>query len=379
MADKKVVIEYTERWTNGGIEKYILEILGAINKKKFEVRIVVAQKETMFFDSILKEQECKVECILPLVCEHPIKRSIQTYFRFRSFLEQNPCDILHLHICQGIAMSYARIAKKIGIKKVIVHSHNTQVGEGNRVIKLLGHHVGKMIYRKYADEKIACSDLASKWLFSKKDIKSSKVKIFKCLVDIDKYAYDEQKRKEMRLKYQVDNSCVYLSIGRMNYQKNQLFLLDIFREILKFNLNSILILIGTGELKKEIYSYSVQQNLDNNIIFVEKTSEVEKYLFMADYFILPSLFEGNPIVGIEAQASGLPCFFSDSISKQAKVLDSCEFISLKESASAWAKKIYFSEKTYTDRGGAHRIMKEFGYERDKQISEIECLYENCLN
>lgn len=376
MSEKKVVVEYAEKWTSGGIESYVLNLVKRLDREKFIVRIVVAQKETDIYDEELAKYGTKVECILPDVYENPIARMIENRKLFVKYFSEHQCDVLHLHICQGVAMGYAKMAKKIGIPRVIAHCHNTEFGDGARTIKTLGHFCGKLVYEKYPDVLVACSDLAAKWLYTKNTVKNGKVVISKYIVEVEKFLFDEKKRKEYREKYGIsEHTRVYLNVGRLHYQKNQIFLLDIFSEIFKVDDECILFIIGTGELKDKIYEYAAQLKILDRIIFIDKTREIPSYMSMADMFILPSLFEGNPVVGTEAQANGMVCFFSDAITRQAKVLDTVRFISLKGGKKEWAKYLLSSDpNSIEDRFSSNQLMIKSGYNVSSQIETIEKMY-----
>ena len=372
---KITIIEYTEKWAIGGIESYVFNIVKLIDKEKFNTRIVVAQKENDLYDDELNQYGVHIESILDKTEDNPIKRIVKNLFYFGDYLQKNSCDILHLHISQGVVMAYAKIAKKIGVKKVISHCHSTDVGDKYRFIKLIGHEIGKKMFHKYIDERIACSELAAHWLYTKKDISNNKVKIYKCIIDVEHFKYSEEDCIYMRKKYRLENKKICLNVGRLCYQKNQLFLLDIFYELLKLDNDYRLIIIGIGELENQIYRKICELKIEDKVIVIEGTSEIAKYMSMADLFILPSLFEGNPITGIEAQASGLPCFFSDNITKQVKVLVTSQFIKLTDSADMWAKKIVEKQSTFDfERIQGVKCLKENGYDQYIQIKDIEKMY-----
>ncbi|MCI8977701.1 MAG: glycosyltransferase family 1 protein [Lachnospiraceae bacterium] len=372
---KITIIEYTEKWTIGGIESYILNIVRLIDKEKFNIRIVVSQKESDFYDEELNEYGVHVANLLNRLESNPIKRIMRNMYFFEHYLLKNSCDILHLHVSQGVALRYAKIAKKIGVKRVISHCHSTGIGDKDRFVKLIGHKIGKKIYQKYCDERIACSELAAQWLYTKRDIYENVVKIYKCIIDVDYFRYSEEDSLYMREKYGLENRKICLNVGRLSYEKNQLFLLDIFYEMLKLDKDYILIIIGIGELKNQIHKKVSELKIENKVIFIESTKEIEKYLSMANLFLLPSLFEGNPITGIEAQASGLPCYFSDNITKQAKILDSSHFIKISDSAEMWAKKIIKKQCEFTfERTQSIKKLKENGYNQYAQIKDIEKMY-----
>lgn len=377
MNDRRVkVVEYAERWTSGGIESYILNLVKRLDRDVFDIRIVVAQKETDIYDKELAFLGISVESILTTIESNPIHRMVENRKLFKQYFLKNPCDVLHLHICQGVALSYAKMAKEIGIPRLISHCHNTDFGDGNRIIKLIGHNIGKIIYSKYPDKMIACSDVAAQWLYPQRKIDAGKVVIEKLLVDVDDYIFDVDERNDIRSKYGIaSDERVYLNIGRLHYQKNQKFLLDVFCDILKYEGHSWMIIIGEGELHSEIHSYAKALGIINKIIFIDRTREIRKYMSMSDVFILPSLYEGNPIVGTEAQANGLPCVFSDSITKMAKVLDSSHYISLTKTEEEWSTIIRtIRNNDDITRKAAAQIMKRSGYTINDQVDKMQQMY-----
>jgi len=374
--NKITVVEYSERWANGGLEKYIVNLIRFLDKTKFDIKIIVAQKETDLYDKDLALHGVRVENLLKTIYANPVERILRNQELFYEYLKRNKCDVLHLHINQGVVMRYAKVAKKLGISKVIIHCHNAGMGNKNILLKVIGHNLGKRIYRKYADRLIACSDLAEKWLYTEADIRKGKIEIYPCIVDVEKYKFSDGVRQEMRQAYELQDKYIYLHIGRMNAQKNQFFLLDICKYLFEIDCTAMMVLIGTGELSEKIHQYAEKLNIEKKIIFIERTSCVWKYMNMADAFLLPSKYEGNPIVGIEAQACGLPCFFSESITKQAEILETTKYISLDRTAGDWAKIIVENRMKVTAklRKESNRAVIQHGYDIQKQILSIESLY-----
>lgn len=375
--NKKKIIEYTDRWTVGGIEAYIMNLIRTIDRDIFDVSILVGQKETDLYDDEIESANCAFQCLLDSVQANPIKRVLYTNQELSKYLRENPQDLIHLHICQGASMRFAKSIKRENEKtKVIVHSHNSDFGAGNRIIKRIGHEIGRMYYNKYVDKRLACSNAAAKWLFTRKDMKNNRVTVLNLMINIVKFEFSKSVRDEMRNAYKISyDEDIYLNIGRMDYQKNQRFLLDIFREIKELKGSSRLIIIGNGALRDELFLYAKKLKIFNSIIYIERTDKVEQFMCMADFFVLPSLFEGNPIAGVEAQASGLPSFFSDAITEQARIIETTHFLSLDEGPDIWAKKILnVSRNDDMRRKDSCTRVKQKGYDMNRQVQELKQLY-----
>ena len=317
---KKIrVIEYTERWGTGGVEAYMTNLICGLDSEKFDITVLAAQRESDLYDAQLLHrndpQSPVVHILMPKPTLNPIERVTRTMPLFKKYIEENSCDILHLHISHGMALRYAKIAKQFGVKRVIAQSHNSRFGDKHFLIKWIAHQYGKHVYRGYVDNRLACSDLAANWLFARKDLNT--VEICNYLVDIDRFRFSLPNRNALRTKYDLGNKTVYLTVGRMHYQKNPFLLLKIFSHLSTINPDCRLVWIGTGECSSQIHHLANEWGIAHKILFVANTLEIEKYMSMADAFLLPSVYEGNPIVVTEAQASGLPCFLSDTITKQA--------------------------------------------------------------
>ena len=201
---------------------------------------------------------------------------------------------------------------------------------------------------------MACSEAAALELYGT----TKNVYILHNAIDVNKFKYNEKtektKRKELKIK---DKDIVIGHIGRFEKQKNHEFLIDIFNEIHKQNKNTILLLVGEGSLKEEIEQKVKNLNLEKSVKFLGQRSDVNELYQAMDAFVLPSLYEGLPLVGVEAQAAGLPCFFSTEVTKETKVLETTKLIELTEGPQKWASIILKELKSYKRVDTAEEITK----------------------
>lgn len=375
---KKVrVIEFVDAWTSGGVEKYILQLVSNINREEFEPIVWTTQKKTSLYDDELKENHIRLITMKGVTAINPILRIVQSLTRFKQELQRINAEVFHLHASNGVVLIYAYIAKKCGISKVVVHSHSSDFGDGQRLIKEVGHRLGKLLFSSYADISIACSDKAAEWLFSKKQIKGGKVKIVNYFVDTDRFRFDESVRQEYRNKYGLNDEIVFINIGRFHYQKNQLFLLDLFKLIIGY-VDAKLFLIGEGDLEDALRDKTIELGIESEVVFVGTTQYVEKYMWMSDIYILPSLYEGNPITVTEAQAAGLPCLISDRITEKSKLLKTTCFINIDNLNDCTREVIRYLDEndrpSVAERSKAALLIKKLGYEPSTLINIIEELY-----
>ena len=195
-------------------------------------------------------------------------------------------------------------------------------------------------------------------------------------MDLEKYKFDEIERQRTREKYELENKFVIGHVGRFSYQKNHDFLIDVFYEIIKRNPNAMLLLIGYGELEQKIKEKVLRLGLDPNVIFIGKTEDLAKYYNAMDCFVLPSFYEGLPVVGIEAQAFGLPCVFSSEITPETKILDTCSFLSLEESADIWAERILQNQNL--KRNDNNELIKSAGYDLKEEVRKLTNYYDSLI-
>ena len=162
-------------------------------------------------------------------------------------------------------------------------------------------------------------------------------------------------------------------VGRFVEQKNHRFLIDIFNEIHKKNNNSLLLLVGQGPLQDEMKQKVEDLGLSNCVVFLGQRSDANELYQAFDVFLLPSLYEGLPVVGVEAQASGNLCFLSDDMTKETKVLDSTVFMSLNNTAEEWSCKILKFLSEYKKHDTKDEVSK-YGFNIKEEAKNLEYRY-----
>ena len=223
---------------------------------------------------------------------------------------------------------------------------------------------------------MCCSEFSGRCLFGNKQYESGKVYLLNNAIDLDVFKYDEKIRKVKRKDLEIeDNTLVIGHIGRFVEQKNHRFLIDIFNEIYKKNDNSLLFLAGQGPLMNEVKEKVKKLKLERNVRFLGQRNDVNELYQVYDVFLLPSLYEGLPVVGIEAQATGNLCFFSDNMTKETKVLDSTIFMMLDSSPEKWANSILENAKRYKRQDTTEEVSRR-GFNIKQEVNSLEKLYFN---
>ncbi len=278
--------------------------------------------------------------VLPYRNQDPIKYIIN----LKRIIKQGNYQIIHVHGCSATMAVEMIAAKLAGIKVRIAHSHNTKC-DHIKIDKFL-----RPIFNLFCNVAFACGKEAGEWLFPRKSFS-----VISNGIDLEKYQYNENIRREMRNKYSLEKNFVVGHVGRFSIQKNHDKLIDIFEKISKQYDNAKLVLIGEGELRNKIETRVKQNKLD--VLFVGVSDEVEKWLQAIDIIIFPSLFEGLPLVLIEAQAAGIPCVLSDTISPDVKITDLVEFVNLDAPLNCWLDSVSKNREAF-NRGEYSNIIKE---------------------
>ena len=312
----------------GGSQAMIINLHKAIDKSKVQFDYVIDHPDHLHYASIVKELGGKIYTL-------PAFNGLN-FFEVRKawkiFFKDHPeYKILHSHV-RSYATLYLPIAKKAGLK-TIIHSHNTSSGKGVKAVVKWFMQRG---LRKNVDYYFACSDVAGKWLFGEKITKQSNYHVLNNAIDVDKYAYSELSRKKIRDEFNLKNELVVGHVGRFHPQKNHSFLVDIFAEIHKKRPDSVLMLVGTGDLMESVKEKVSELKLDDCVIFTGSRADVNELLSAFDVFVFPSLFEGLPVTLVEAQAANLPIVCSESITKEVLVTNLVAMLSLSLNANAWA-------------------------------------------
>ena len=229
-----------------------------------------------------------------------------------------------------------------------------------------------LVLRNNVDVYCACSKIAGESKFIDSVVKD-KLIIIKNGIDVEKFKFNVRKRVELRGLLNIqDDEFVVGHVGRFSDEKNHTFLIDIFNEIVKLRPLSRLMLIGSGELESTVKDKVKLLDLEEKVLFIGNVNNVYDYYQAMDCFVLPSKFEGLPLVGIEAQSVGLLCFFADTITSELGVTSLARYISLNEIPKVWAEKI--CENNKEDRLDMTEAIKNAGFDIETEIKKIESFY-----
>ncbi len=364
---KKIkVLFFVDRLRHGGIQQFLMEVTKQMDKTKFEVHLLSLDDGENY---PLEQEIAKNNVVFHKLHNIWIKTPID-FFKYKKainkFFEENQFDIVHLN---GTSKNYLllKCAEEHGVKVRISHAHSTNFMSKNVIKRFFGNILKNKII-KYSTLFFACSKAAGEWLFENKE----GVLIIPNAVDYEKYKYDKDIRNNIRKDLKIDKDTFVVGhVGRFTYVKNHKFLIDIFSEIKKTNNNSVLVLVGVGELEDTIKKYIDEKKIKDSVIFLGFRNDVNKVLQAFDCFVMPSLYEGLPLVCVEAQAAGLPCYVSDTITPEVKISNALSFISLQNDEKQWAATICSSDN---NRKNTKKELQENGYILENMVANLSKIY-----
>lgn len=353
----------------GGVESFLLSYYRKIDKKKIHFDFLCNTHQKVAYEDELIALGSEVIHIT-MRSKNPLKY----YQELNAFMKSHASeyDAVWVNVCSLANIDYIKIAKKYGIKKRIIHSHNSQ----NMDSRLRGflHNINKNKIQKYATDFWACSEDAAKWFY--KDDLLPKVVIIKNAIDLPRYAFSNGKRNQIRKKYHLENAYVIGNVGRLHFQKNQMFALDVLKDLLHQKPDSVLMLVGQGEDEAKLKKHAEELGIREHVIFTGVQSDIDAYLSSFDLFLFPSVFEGLSIAGLEAQANGVPVLASYGVvPEELKLNDNFHFKKLEDGSESWAEKV--SEISLNDkRADQNQIERKFtdaGYNIDHEVKRLEKL------
>lgn len=365
------VLVVVSQLNRGGLESRLMDILRTIDFNRVCIDIFTYQLEKGLMDDEAKRLGCTIYYNKPLTIKN--MNSYVNYFA--EFLKKHPeYHIVHAHQDAWCSI-FCKGAYKAGVPVRIAHSRTAISTCSPRNI---AKNVIKLPTKKYATHYFAVSDKAGEWLFGKRMMNNGKVQIWKNAIDCNKYVYDENVRQEVRNELGLQDEIVIMHVGNFTQPKNHDFIIDVFEQIIYNGLNAKLVLVGTDtpveHNEKRVRAIVQGRNLMDKVLFLGMRDDVHRVLQAGDVFLFPSIFEGLPGAVVEAQAAGLPCVLSDSITKEVCILDSTVMMSIQAPVSEWAQKV--EELADHKRKSTMREMVNAGFDVNSLVDKLTKFYES---
>ena len=321
------VLQVVPNMHRAGLETLIMNIYRNIDRTKVQFDFLTHYTKRFDYDD-------EIEKLGGHIYRLSVRedKNLPKYFRdLRNFFQEHPeYAIVHGHM-ESFGFLYSRAARKAGVPTIIAHSHNALIEP-----TLKGHTKNLMnkLWKCYANVFFACSRAAGNYMFAKEPYR-----VINNGIPCENFLYRPEVRASYRKMLNVEGKIVVGHIGRFDPQKNHSFLVDIFASYARKHDDAVLCLIGEGSLQADIRRKVEVLRLTDKVLFLGVRTDMEQIYQALDIIVLPSLFEGLPVVGVEAQAAGLPMLTSDSVTRELCVTDFVEMLPLRDAPKIWANKI----------------------------------------
>jgi glycosyltransferase involved in cell wall biosynthesis len=298
----------------GGVETWLMHVLRNIDRERFQLDICTFGNQPGLYAQEVEELGGRM-----LRC--PKGANLWAFRRrFRKILRDGNYNIVHshVHLFSGALLCWA---KAEGVPVRIAHSHTSRDDRPNTPLRACYRRLMKSWINRYATHGLAASRLSAAQLFGEDWESDRRFRILHYGIDLAPFQEPvsrEQVRAELGIPIEAP---VVGHVGRFVPAKNHRWLLEIAEAILKRRPDVHFLLVGDGPLRQEIEATARTKEFTERMHFVGTRTDVSRLMRGGmDVFVLPSLWEGLPVALIEAQAAGLHCVLSDTITNEVKVL-----------------------------------------------------------
>ena len=318
------VCEFVGNMKGGGVEAVVMNYYRHVDRSRVQFDFVVTESSTIVPRGEMESLGARVFTV-PAYTSLPAFQKA-SYGLFRAHPEWR---IVHAHM-NALNVFPLKEATKAGVPVRISHSHST-AGKGETV-KNAAKTILKTQANRYPTERFACSKFAGEWLFGK----GANFEVVYNAIDLDRFFFSASARAKARAGLGLVGGQVAIGhVGRFVPVKNHRFLLEAFSRASERRDDLVLLCVGSGEDESLAESWVRERGLTSKVKFLGQRGDVNELYQAFDAFALPSLYEGLGLVGIEAQAAGLPCILSDRITREVDVTGTCDFLPI-DDPDVWA-------------------------------------------
>ena len=347
----------------GGAENLLINIFRKIDRENYQMDFLLRNQKNR--EEILNEiRENGGKIYLLESGSAVFSRKAEEQF-FKEHAKEY--DLIHLHANTAFYSRTLYFAHKYGIPVRIMHSHNSN---GKNRFRIWIHYWKRRAVKKYATVNLACSTAAGVWMFGREEFT-----VVENGIDLQKYRYKKEREQSLKEEYGLDGCLVIGTVGRIVKEKNHIFLVKILRALLEDGVKAKLVIIGsTGNKCYDSLLSDIQAwGMEKEVTLTGAVENVHEMLNMFDVFVLPSFYEGLPIALVEAQANGLPCLVSNTVSDQSVFHKNVRMLSLENGPKIWADQI---KKVSEDEGRTEidEALYQSAYSIETTVKRVEKIY-----
>lgn len=362
------VLQILGQVNNGGVEAVVMNYYRHIDKAKIQFDFVMHKGSNQQYITEVQSMGARVYQITPYTTN-----IIAFTYEIYRIVKSRHYNIVHSNM-NSLSCFSLFAAWMAGSKIRILHNHTTDTkDEGLRTVL---KRALRPFARMFANQYWACSKSAAEWMYGIQAIEYENVRIINNAIDLQRFAFSQEKRETLQKELGICGKFVIGHVGRFMKQKNHEFLIDVFAEVAKKNDNAVLLLIGEGPLFNVIKNKVKKLCLEDKVLFLGVRNDVNDLYNVMDVFVLPSFYEGLPVVGVEVQANGLPLVCSDKVTREIIITKNVNLLALNDGIIKWANEIIETRRKNNE---YYNSINKYSYNIRSEASKLEELYEDMVS
>ncbi|NPC94241.1 glycosyltransferase family 1 protein [Bacillus sp. WMMC1349] len=370
----KRVLHIVSGMNRGGAETMIMNMYRHTDRRHVQFDFISHREDTCDYDPEIISLGGRV-FFVPSIGQAGIRAYIKNLKNI--FIEKGPFSAVHAHT--DFQTGFAALAAKLaGVPVRICHSHNTAWKPNPRFLDTIQLHVFRRLILAYSTTLCACGEEAGRFLFGKKKMNENGVHLLQNGIDLQRFKEaNDCIKTDIKKKFAIqEDSLIIGHVGRFFEQKNHTFLLELAACLKKTGRSFQLVFAGDGPLRQQIEEKARNLGLTNEIIFLGVVEDIPALMQAFDVFVMPSLFEGLPLVLVEAQASGLPCVISDRITQETDLgLGLVSRISLEAGVERWVEEMnHASDQERPAWSKIQATLTNRGYDAKTNLTRLMNIY-----
>lgn len=332
----KRLLFYSEAWGRGGIETFIKNVFPDLISHGFTVEIMTTWSWSGIDEPVVDCSGLRRTCVFRGYRPNQLKRLLCGLRVWRSMIKTGSYDAVWINTMNGTGFLYSAIAHHYGVSARVVHSHNSDVGDGMKRLKRAAGKFCSFIFGWSSTLNVACSAEAGNYLFG-----SRPYQVIPNGIDIERFQFSSICRNEIRRQLNVqEHEQLIGNIGRICQQKNPLFQVEVFAEYKRLNPKAKYLMLGRGDMKEEVIALASKLGVAEDLMIRDSVDDPAPYYSALDALLMPSLYEGFGFVKIEAQCASLPILCTEGLPEESDITDLVKTCTLSAAPRVWARHLY---------------------------------------